>query len=124
MVVGGYGNNPEAPAQNFTAGFWHSGDIGSVDAQGFVRVFDRVKDMINRGGYKIFSVEVENVLGYHPAVLVSAFVARPCQVLGERVNAFVARKAPDGEDEDDMRAFCGERLADDKGPETFTLLDE
>lgn len=124
MVVGGYWNNPEATAQNFTAGFWHSGDIGSVDAQGFVRVFDRVKDMINRGGYKIFSVEVENVLGYHPAVLESAIVARPCPVLGERVHAFVARKAPGGVEEAELRAFCAERLADYKVPETFTLFDE
>jgi acyl-CoA synthetase (AMP-forming)/AMP-acid ligase II len=124
MVVGGYWNNPEATAQNFTAGFWHSGDIGSVDAQGFVRVFDRVKDMINRGGYKIFSVEVENVLGYHPAVLESAIVARPCPVLGERVHAFVARKASASVGEAELRAFCAERLADYKVPETFTLLDE
>jgi acyl-CoA synthetase (AMP-forming)/AMP-acid ligase II len=124
MVVAGYWSNPEATAQNFTAGFWHSGDIGSVDAYGFVRVFDRVKDMINRGGYKIFSVEVENVLGYHPGVLESAIVARPCPVLGERVHAFVARKASASVGEAELRAFCAERLADYKVPETFTLLDE
>ena len=62
MVVPGYWANPEATAASFTAGYWHSGDLGSVDAQGFVRVFDRKKDMLNRGGYKIYSVEVENVL--------------------------------------------------------------
>jgi len=123
MVVGGYWRNREATAQSFTAGFWHSGDIGSVDARGFVRVFDRVKDMINRGGYKIFSVEVENVLGYHPGVLESAIVARPCPVLGERVHAFVACKTPGGVGEAELRGFCAERLADYKVPETFTLLD-
>jgi long-chain acyl-CoA synthetase len=62
MVVPGYWANPEATAASFTAGYWHSGDLGSVDALGFVRVFDRKKDMLNRGGYKIYSVEVENVL--------------------------------------------------------------
>ncbi|HET7671005.1 MAG TPA: class I adenylate-forming enzyme family protein, partial [Burkholderiales bacterium] len=69
MVVPGYWDNPEATAQSFVDGYWRSGDVGSKDAGGFVRVFDRLKDMINRGGYKVFSVEVENVLGHHPAVL-------------------------------------------------------
>src|SRR5690606_27903037 len=55
MVVPGYWNNPEATAREFTAGFWRSGDIGSMDEDGFLRVFDRKKDMINRGGYKIFT---------------------------------------------------------------------
>src|SRR5690606_38129376 len=123
MVVPGYWNNPDATAREFTAGYWHSGDIGSVDAGGFVRVFDRVKDMINRGGYKIFSVEVENVLSDHPGVLESAIVGRACPVLGERVHAFVARREA-GLGENDLKAFCAARLADYKIPETLTLLDE
>lgn len=124
MVVPGYWNNPEATAREFTAGFWHSGDIGSIDADGFVRVFDRVKDMINRGGYKVFSVEVENVLSHHPGVLESAIIARPCPVLGERVHAFVARKDGAAITESELKTFCAGRLADYKVPETFTLLDE
>ena len=122
MVVPGYWNNPEATAASFTCGFWHSGDVGSIDAQGFVQVFDRIKDMINRGGYKIFSVEVENVLAAHPGVLESAIVGRPCPVLGERVHAFVARR-DDALTADALREFCAERLADYKVPETFTLVD-
>jgi acyl-CoA synthetase (AMP-forming)/AMP-acid ligase II len=59
-VIRGYWNNPAATAENFTGGFWHSGDLGSIDAQGVVRVFDRQKDMINRGGLKIYSAEVES----------------------------------------------------------------
>jgi O-succinylbenzoic acid--CoA ligase len=62
MVVPGYWNNREATAENFSNGFWHSGDIGSIDAQGYLRVVDRMKDMINRGGYKIYTIEVENAL--------------------------------------------------------------
>ena len=123
MVVPGYWNNPDATAREFTAGFWHSGDIGSIDADGFVRVFDRVKDMINRGGYKVFSVEVENVLSHHAGVLESAIIARPCPVLGERVHAFVARR-DSAVTESDLKDFCASRLADYKVPETFTLLDE
>jgi long-chain acyl-CoA synthetase len=124
MVVPGYWDNPAATAREFTAGFWHSGDIGSIDAEGFVRVFDRVKDMINRGGYKIFSVEVENVLSHHPGVLESAIIAKPCPVLGERVHAFVARKDGAAITESELKDFCAGRLADYKVPESFTLLDE
>ena len=65
MVIPGYHARPEANANDFVDGFWRSGDIGSIDAEGFVRIFDRRKDMINRGGLKIFSAEVENVLNHH-----------------------------------------------------------
>ncbi len=123
MVVPGYWNNPEATRDSFIAGFWRSGDVGSIDQDGYVRVFDRIKDMLNRGGYKIFSVEVENVLSHHPGVLESAIVGKPCPVLGERVHAFVTRRDPDlGADE--LRAFCAQRLADYKVPESFTIQDE
>ena len=90
MVVPGYWANAEATAASFTAGYWHSGDLGSVDAQGFVRVFDRKKDMLNRGGYKIYSVEVENVLMAWPGMVEAAVVGMPCPVLGERVHAVAA----------------------------------
>ena len=122
MVVPGYWDNPEATRQAFTEGYWRSGDIGSMDEAGFVRVFDRLKDLVNRGGHKVYSAEVENVLGHHPAVLESAIVGKPCPVLGERVHAFVTLKAPASAEE--LRRFCLERLADYKVPESFTLLDE
>jgi long-chain acyl-CoA synthetase len=122
MVVPGYWGNPQATAQSFTDGYWRSGDVGSKDGDGFVRVFDRLKDMINRGGYKVFSVEVENVLSHHPAVLESAIVGKPCPVLGERVHAFVSLRSSTGADE--LKRFCAERLADYKVPETFTLMAE
>ena len=122
MVVPGYWANPEATAASFTAGWWHSGDLGSVDAEGYVRVFDRKKDMLNRGGYKIYSVEVENVLMAWPGMVEAAVVGRPCPVLGERVHAFVYAGAAHGDDAA-LRAFCAERLADYKVPETFTWSD-
>ena len=120
MVVPGYWANPEATATSFTAGYWHSGDLGSVDAQGFVRVFDRKKDMLNRGGFKVYSVEVENTLMAWPGVLEAAVVGRPCPVLGERVHAVVHARATDA-DEASLRAHCAERLADYKVPETITF---
>src|SRR6185503_8523976 len=121
-VIKGYWNNPKATAESFTGGFWHSGDLGSVDADNFVRVFDRQKDMINRGGLKIYSAEVESVLAAHPAVIESAIIAKPCPVLGERVHAVVVtRNAVGGEV---LRAWCGERLSDYKVPETIDLTTE
>lgn len=123
MVVPGYWRNPEATAASFTAGFWHSGDIGSIDAEGYLRLVDRKKDMINRGGYKIFSVEVENVVTQHPGVLECAVVARSCPVLGERVHAYVSRVERNVTAES-LSRFCVGKLADYKVPETFTLVDE
>ncbi|OYU83665.1 MAG: hypothetical protein CFE45_26275 [Burkholderiales bacterium PBB5] len=127
MVVPGYWANPEATAASFTAGYWHSGDLGSVDAAGYVRVFDRKKDMLNRGGYKVYSVEVENVLMAWPGMVEAAIVGRPCPVLGERVHAFVhVDPALNGGEQHTaaLRAFCAERLADYKVPETVTWRAE
>lgn len=121
-VVRGYWNNPDATAQAFVGGFWRSGDIGRVDGDGFVRVLDRAKDMINRGGHKIYSAELENVLTDHPAVVEAAAIARPCPVLGERVHAAVVVRAMAGEDE--LKAWCRERLSDYKVPETMDISTE
>ncbi len=120
MVVKGYWNNLTATADNFTGGFWHSGDIGSIDAAGYVKVVDRKKDMINRGGYKIYTIEVENVLYAHPAVIECAVVAKPCPVLGERVHAFVTLREGDVAI-DALTAYCKARLSDYKVPESFTI---
>jgi len=121
MVVPGYWANPEATAKGFVAGYWLSGDIGSIDERGFVRVFDRAKDMLNRGGFKVYSVEVENALLEHPAVVESAIVGKPDPVLGERVHAFVCVKPGAAATADELRRFCADRLADYKVPETYTL---
>jgi long-chain acyl-CoA synthetase len=121
MVVPGYWHNPQATADNFSAGFWRSGDLGVIDAEGFVFVQDRKKDMLNRGGYKIFSVEVENLLCEHPQVLEAAVVGRPCAVLGERVHAFVTGKEGQAPQAEALREFCAARLADYKVPESFSI---
>jgi long-chain acyl-CoA synthetase len=121
-VISGYWNNPTATAENFTGGFWHSGDLGSIDAENFVRVFDRQKDMINRGGLKIYSAEVESVLAGHPDVIESAIIAKPCPVLGERVHAVVVTRNAVGAEV--LRAWCAERLSDYKVPETMDVRME
>jgi long-chain acyl-CoA synthetase len=119
QVIKGYWNNPKATAESFTGGFWHSGDLGSIDADNFVRVFDRQKDMINRGGLKIYSAEVESVLAGHASVVESAIIAKPCPVLGERVHAVVVTR--DGVSAEALRGWCAERLSDYKVPETIDL---
>jgi acyl-CoA synthetase (AMP-forming)/AMP-acid ligase II len=121
-VIKGYWNNPAATAENFTGGFWHSGDLGSIDAENFVRVFDRQKDMINRGGLKIYSAEVESVLAGHPGVVESAIIAKACPVLGERVHAVIVTR--DGVSGETLRVWCAERLSDYKVPETMALIAE
>ena len=83
-------------------------------------MFDRKKDMINRGGYKIYSVEVENALMSFAGVVEAAVVAQPCPVLGERVHAFVV--APDVQPAD-LKRHCAKLLADYKVPEDITLSD-
>jgi long-chain acyl-CoA synthetase len=122
MVVKGYWENPEATASEFIDGFWRSGDLGSLDAEGFVRVLDRRKDMINRGGYKVYTAEVESALAEHPAVVESAVLGYPCPVLGERVQAFLVLRGKTSIEE--LRAFCAARLSDYKVPERYTLRDE
>lgn len=123
MVVPGYWNNPEADAAGFANGCWKSGDIGSVDGEGYVRIHDRKKDMINRGGYKIYSIEVENVLAQHPRVIECAIVPHPDDVLGERVHAFIVARdsAPDAAE---LKAFCAQSLADYKVPDIITFLSD
>lgn len=115
----GYWGNPEATRSAFVAGYWRSGDIGSVDAEGFVRVFDRIKDMINRGGYKVYCVELENVIQRHPGVIEVAAVASPCPVLGERVHVFVHAVEP--VDTEAVRQLCRRMLADYKTPDFVTV---
>jgi acyl-CoA synthetase (AMP-forming)/AMP-acid ligase II len=122
-VVRGYWNNSAATQKEFTGGFWHSGDLGSVDPEGFVSVLDRKKDMLNRGGHKIYTAEVEAVLASHADVVESAVVGRPCPVLGERVHAYVVTRSTETQAEL-LRGYLAERLADYKVPETMHVSTE
>lgn len=115
----GYWNNPEATRATFVAGYWRSGDVGSVDGAGYLRVFDRIKDMINRAGYKIYCVELENTIQRIEGVVEAAAVASPCPVLGERIHVFVHASKP--VQPEDIRQFCRSQLADYKVPDFITL---
>jgi long-chain acyl-CoA synthetase len=123
MVVPGYWNRPDATAKEFCAGFWKSGDLGRIDADGFVEVLDRKKDMINRGGYKVFSTEVENVLTRHPGVAECAVLGYPCEVLGERVRAVITLTGGWTAEaaEHELRTLAQANLADYRRPERWTF---
>jgi long-chain acyl-CoA synthetase len=122
MVIKEYWNNPKATQEGLVAGFWRSGDVGCVDAAGNLYVHDRLKDLINRGGYKIYSAEVENVLLQCPGVVEAAVLPRSDPVLGERVHAVLCttREVP----KEELAAFCAQRLADYKVPESWSLSSQ
>ncbi len=120
MVVPGYWRNPEATAAAFVGGYWKSGDIGSIDAEGYVRIADRKKDMIIRGGFKVYPAEVESVLAGLDGVIEAAVVGRNDDMLGEAVVAFVT--AEDGRlTADCVHAWCEERLSDYKVPRDIVI---
>ena len=123
MVVRGYWDNPQATAESFVAGFWRSGDIGSIDSDGYVRVLDRKKDVINRGGYKVYTIEVENTLMQHPNVVEAAVIAKTCPILGERAHAIVRLTKADVTVEE-LARHCSSRLADYKVPDTFSFCTD
>jgi long-chain acyl-CoA synthetase len=125
MVVSGYWQNADATASEFRGGYWRSGDIGSIDADGYVRILDRKKDVIIRGGYKVFCVVVESALAEHPQVVEAALVGVPCAVLGERVHAHVCvRSLDDSTHAQALQSFCAARVADYAVPETWTIGTE
>lgn len=123
MVSPGYWNDPEATARGFVGGYWRSGDLGMFDGDGYLRIKDRIKDVVNRGGYKVYSAEVESVLSRFDGVVEAAVVGRPSPVLGERVHAFVSVASP-AVTEAALRAFCDRFLADYKVPESFSVTTD
>ncbi len=123
-VVAGYWNKPEATRETFVDGWLHTGDLARIDAQGLVYVVDRKKDMINRGGENVYSVEVENVLAAHPAVFEAAVVGVPDEVMGEKVGAVVVPMPGEAPDPADILALCRQHLADFKVPQFVVLRQE
>ncbi|ERN54599.1 acyl--CoA ligase [Alkalihalophilus marmarensis] len=124
MVVEGYWRNPEAKANSFKDGYWKSGDMAKVDEHGFVYIMDRKKDIINRGGEKIYSVEVENILYGHHSVLEAAVVGVPDQLFGEQVKAYIVPKPHVSLDQEDILLYLNEKLADYKIPKYIEFINE
>jgi long-chain acyl-CoA synthetase len=123
QVVPGYRGRPEATAAAIRDGWLYTGDVASIDDEGYVQILDRIKDMINRGGEKVFCVEVEAVLFEHPQVLEAAVVGVPDRVYGEAVKAVLAPKPEQEIDPDEIRAFVSQRLAKYKVPKYVELVE-
>lgn len=120
-VVAGYWHKPDASEQTFVDGWLHTGDLARVDAQGLTYIVDRIKDMINRGGENVYSVEVENALAAAPGVFEVAVVGVPDPMMGEKVGAVVVPTPGHPFDADEVLAFARERLADFKVPQYLAV---
>jgi acyl-CoA synthetase (AMP-forming)/AMP-acid ligase II len=118
-----YFRDPDASAQIWKDGWLHTGDLGKLDADGYLYIVGRIKDMIIRGGHNIYATDVEAVIYEHPAVLEAAVVAIPHEVLGEDVGAFVVVRPGESVKTDELIAFCKERLADYKVPRYVEFRD-
>jgi fatty-acyl-CoA synthase len=121
-LMAGYWNNPEATAEAFSGGWFHSGDLVRQDDEGYIWVVDRKKDMIISGGENIYCAEVENALAAHPAIVEVAVIGRPDDRWGE-VPIAVAAVAGDGLALSDLHLFLNERLARYKHPKGLEIVD-
>ena len=123
-VMKGYLGRPEATAESIRDGWFHSGDIGYRDEDGCYFIVDRKKDMILRGGFNVYPREVEEVLYAHPAVAEAAVIGVPHPTHGEEVKAFVAFAPGQSASEDEIVAWCKERLAAYKYPRIVRVIAE
>jgi len=124
-VMKGYWNLPDATAAAISADGWFaSGDIGTVDEDGYFTIVDRKKDLIIRGGFNVYPREIEEVLYEHPDVAEAAVIGLPHESLGEEIGAAVALKDGALADPDELREFVKERVAAYKYPRHIWILDE
>jgi long-chain acyl-CoA synthetase len=123
-ILKGYFKNPEATAKAFRGGWFHTGDIGYRDTDGFFYIADRKSDMIIRGGENIYPREIDDLLYTHPAIAHAAAIGVPDELYGEEVTAFVVLKNGSELKEEELIAFCREHLADFKCPKTIHFVDD
>jgi long-chain acyl-CoA synthetase len=123
-VMKGYRGRPEATEDAMRGGWFHTGDLGYQDEDGFFYIVDRKKDLVIRGGFNVYPREIEEVLHEHPAVREAAVIGRPDARLGEEVVAFIALKKGTPATPEEVIAFCKERLAAYKYPREVVVLDE
>ncbi len=121
IVMKGYLKNEKATKESFADGWFHTGDLGVIDGDGYIIIKDRSKDIIISGGENISSVEVEDVLYKHPAVLFAAVVAKPDKKWGEVPCAFVELKDGAKADEAEILAFCRKQLPGFKSPKAVVF---
>ncbi|HET6610110.1 MAG TPA: acyl--CoA ligase [Rhodopila sp.] len=123
-VTKGYENNPTANAAAFTNGWFRTGDQGTLDEQGYLRLTGRLKELINRGGEKVSPLEVDEILSGHPAVQQCLTFAMPHDKLGEEVAAAIVLREGQTVKDTELREFCSEKLAAFKVPRKIVFLNE
>jgi long-chain acyl-CoA synthetase len=123
-ILKGYYKNPEATAVAFRNGWFHTGDIGYRDKDGYFFIVDRKSDMIIRGGENIYPREIDEVLYQHPAVAAAATIGVPDELYGEEVAAFVVLKDGAKIGEEELISYCTERLADYKCPKSIRIVKD
>ena len=116
-VVQGYWSKPEATAETFVDGWLHTGDLARIDPDGLLYIVDRKKDMINRGGENVYSIEVENALASAPGVGEAAAVGVPDEMMGEKVGAVIVPAAGAEIDVEQILRHMREHVADFKVPQ-------
>jgi long-chain acyl-CoA synthetase len=121
-VMKGYYNRPEETAHAMRNGWFHTGDLAYMDEEGYVFIVDRIKDLIIRGGMNIYPREVEELLYTHPAILESAVIGVPDDVMGEEVKAFIVLKDGIPATEQEIREFCKDKLAKYKVPKFIEFV--
>jgi len=122
-VMMGYWNQPEATAAALRGGWMHTGDMATMDEDGYLYLVDRKKDMIISGGENVYSTEVEAVLYQHPAVVEAAVIGVPDSIWGETVKALVVLKAGQITSAEALQRFCRERIAGYKVPRSVEFLE-
>src|SRR3954447_8871493 len=124
FVMSGYWGRDDATRETVRDGWFHTGDMATVDDDGYYFIVDRKKELIIRGGYNVYPREIEEVLYEHPAVREAAVVGVPHDSLGEEVGAAIALKEGEEASEDELRAFAKERVAAYKYPRRVWFVDE
>jgi long-chain acyl-CoA synthetase len=122
-VMKGYYDRPDATAEAMRDGWFRTGDIGQFDADGYLSIVDRKKDIIIRGGFNVYPREIEEVLITHPAVALCAVIGVPDERLGEEVKAVVVRRPGAAISAEDLIAWCREQMAAFKYPRTIEFRD-
>ena len=120
----GYLNNPDATAETLQNGWLLTGDIGTMDEEGYFYIVDRKKDMINRGGENIYPKEIEMVLEGHPAIVAAAVVGVPDEALGEQVKAIIEPSKTSDLSAEDVMAFLEDKLARYKIPKFIEFMEQ
>jgi long-chain acyl-CoA synthetase len=123
-IMKGYYKRPDETAEAFRNGWFHSGDIGIIDEDGYLQIVDRMKDMILRGGYNVYPRELEEVIMTHEAVSLVAVIGVADEKLGEEVKAYVVKNQGADLSEEEFIAWCKEQFAANKYPRYVEFRNE